>query len=47
MQINILMIYNHGPLKKTNIERMNTILFTVVTQIKNITILLKSNNSNK
>ena len=27
-------------LKKTNIERMNTILFTVVTQIKNITILL-------
>jgi len=27
-------------LKKTNIERMNTILFTVVTQIKNISILL-------
>jgi methionyl-tRNA synthetase len=27
-------------LKKTNIERMNTILFTIVTQIKNISILL-------
>ena len=27
-------------LKKTNIERMNTILFTIVMQIKNITILL-------
>jgi methionyl-tRNA synthetase len=27
-------------LKKTNIERMNTILFTIVTQIKNICILL-------
>ena len=27
-------------LKKTNIERMNAILFTIVTQIKNISILL-------
>ena len=27
-------------LKKTNVERMNTILFTIVTQIKNISILL-------
>jgi methionyl-tRNA synthetase len=27
-------------LKKTNIERMNTILFTIVVQIKNISILL-------
>ena len=27
-------------LKKTNIEKMNTILFTIVTQIKNISILL-------
>jgi methionyl-tRNA synthetase len=27
-------------LKKTNIERMNTILYTIVTQIKNISILL-------
>jgi methionyl-tRNA synthetase len=27
-------------LKKTNIDRMNTILFTIVTQIKNISILL-------
>jgi methionyl-tRNA synthetase len=27
-------------LKKTNINRMNTILFTIVTQIKNISILL-------
>ena len=27
-------------LKKNNIERMNTILFTIVTQIKNISILL-------
>ena len=27
-------------LKKTNLERMNTILFTIVTQIKNISILL-------
>ena len=27
-------------IKKTNIERMNTILFTIVTQIKNICILL-------
>ena len=27
-------------LKKTNINRMNTILYTIVTQIKNITILL-------
>ena len=27
-------------LKKTDIERMNTILFTIVTQIKNISILL-------
>jgi len=27
-------------LKKTNTERMNTILFTIVTQIKNISILL-------
>ena len=27
-------------LKKTNIDRMNTILFTIVSQIKNISILL-------
>ena len=27
-------------LKKTNIERMNTILYTIITQIKNISILL-------
>ena len=27
-------------LKKTNLNRMNTILFTIVTQIKNISILL-------
>jgi methionyl-tRNA synthetase len=27
-------------LKKTNLDRMNTILFTIVTQIKNISILL-------
>jgi len=27
-------------LKKTNIDRMNTILYTIVTQIKNISILL-------
>ena len=27
-------------LKKTNIVRMNTILYTIVTQIKNISILL-------
>ena len=27
-------------LKKTNITRMNTILFTIITQIKNISILL-------
>jgi len=27
-------------LKKTNVERMNTILYTIVTQIKNISILL-------
>ena len=27
-------------LKKTNIQRMNTILFVIVTQIKNISILL-------
>ena len=27
-------------LKKTNISRMNTILFTIATQIKNISILL-------
>ena len=27
-------------LKKTNVERMNSILYTIVTQIKNISILL-------
>ena len=27
-------------LKKTNVERMNTILYSIVTQIKNISILL-------
>ena len=27
-------------LKKTNVERMNTVLYTIVTQIKNISILL-------
>ena len=40
MQINILMIQNHGYLKKKDPERMNAILFTIVEQIKNISILL-------
>ena len=34
------MIMNHGYLKKKNPDRMNTILFTIVEQIKNISILL-------
>ena len=39
MLINILMTQNHGQLKKDP-ERMNAILFTIVEQIKNISILL-------
>ena len=40
MQINILTTLNHGHKKKNDVNRMNTILFTIVEQIKNISILL-------
>ena len=39
MQISTLTIQSHGQLKKDP-ERMNAILFTIVEQIKNISILL-------
>ena len=39
MQINILMIKNLGK-KKNNVSRMNAIMYTIIKQIKNISILL-------